>query len=304
MNRQTPQSYIWLSIGAALATMALKFWAYLLTMSVGLFSDVAESSVNLIAALVALWALRLAAQPADSDHAFGHTKAEYFSSALEGALILVAAMSIAVTAVERLLHPHPLADLDLGLFLTLVATAINGGVAIILWRAGRRLRSIALRADSKHLMTDVWTSVGIVLGLVIVRLTGWVFVDPILALLVAVHIAWAGIHILRETMDGLMDTSLSESDQQVILQTLDTYRQQGIRFHALRTRVAGSRNFVSVHVLVPGDWSVHRGHKLCDELEISIMQALPGTHVITHVEPLEDPISWADAELERKNHQA
>lgn len=301
MNRQAPQTYILLSIATALITMGLKFWAYVLTKSVGLFSDVAESSVNLIAALVALWALLLAAQPADSDHTFGHTKAEYFSSALEGTLILVAAVGITVTAVERLLHPQPLTALDFGLWITLVAAAINGGVALILGWAGQRLRSIALRADSKHLLTDVWTSVGIVLGLVIVKFTGWSIFDPLLALVVATHISWSGVHILRETMDGLMDTALSEPDQQVILHTLAPYQQQGIRFHALRTRMAGSRNFVSMHVLVPGDWSVQQGHQLCDELELAIMQVLPGTHVTTHLEPLEDPISWADTDLDRMN---
>lgn len=299
MSSQAARRYILLSIAAALITMGLKFGAYQLTSSVGLFSDVAESSVNLIAALAAFWALTVAAQPPDQEHTFGHSKAEYFSSGLEGFLILVAAISIGITAIPRLLHPQPLAELELGLGLSIIASLVNGGVAWTLLRAGKRFRSITLRADAHHLLTDVWTSIGIVAGLVIVKLTGWLILDPIMALLVAVHIAWVSIKLIRETMAGLMDSALPESDQAVIRATLTAYQTQGIQFHALRTRVAGARNFVSFHVLVPGDWTVQKGHALCDTLEQSIMAALPGTHVITHLEPLEDPASWADAELDR-----
>lgn len=299
MSSPSAQAYVKLSIVAALVTMGLKFGAYLLTDSIGLFSDVAESSVNLIAAIVALWALTLAAQPPDREHTFGHTKAEYFSSALEGSLILVAALSIAVAASERLLHPQGITELELGLSLSIMAAVVNGGVAWILLRAGRRLRSIALKADGHHLLTDVWTSVGVVLGLVLVKATGWLILDPIVALIVAANISWVGVRLMRETFEGLMDTALPDSDLAIIHQALAPYEDQGIQFHALRTRVAGTRNFVSFHVLVPGNWSVHRGHDLCETLEVAIMQSLPGTHVITHLEPMEDPRSWADQQLDR-----
>jgi cation diffusion facilitator family transporter len=284
--------------------MGLKFGAYQLTSSVGLFADVAESSVNLIAALAAFWALTVAAQPPDRDHSFGHSKAEYFSSGLEGLLILVAAISISMTAIPRLLNPQPISKLELGLGLSVLASVVNGGVAWVLLRAGRRLRSITLRADAQHLLTDVWTSVGVVLGLVIVKVTGWLILDPIMALLVSLHIAWVAIKLLQETTAGFMDSALPETDQALIWATLTAYQTQGIHFHALRTRVAGARNFVSFHVLVPGDWTVQQGHALCEQLEQAIMRALPGTHVMTHLEPVEDPISWADIELDRsQDHQ-
>ncbi|WP_299409147.1 cation diffusion facilitator family transporter [Acaryochloris sp. IP29b_bin.148] len=301
-GNQTARRYILLSIAAALITMGLKFGAYRLTSSVGLFSDVAESSVNLIAALAAFWALTVAAQPPDKEHTFGHSKAEYFSSGLEGVLILVAAIGIGITAIPRVFNPQPLAELEVGLGLSLVASLVNGGVALILLKAGERLRSITLRADAHHLLTDVWTSMGVVAGLVVVKLTGWLILDPLMAILVALHIAWVSVQLLQETMAGLMDSALPEADQAIIRATLTAYQAQGIHFHALRTRVAGARNFVSFHVLVPGDWTVQKGHELCDILEKSIMTALPGTHVMTHLEPIEDPVSWADAELDRSHN--
>ncbi|NJK41337.1 MAG: cation transporter [Acaryochloridaceae cyanobacterium SU_2_1] len=304
MSRSSARAYITLSIAAALITMGLKFGAYQLTSSVGLFSDLAESSVNLVAALTAFWALTVAAQPPDKEHTFGHSKAEYFSSGLEGLLILVAALSISLTSIPRLLNPQPLTQLELGMGLSIIASIINGGVAMVLLRAGERLRSITLRADAHHLLTDVWTSVGVIGGLVLVKMTGWLILDPLMAIVVALHIAWVAFKLLRESMSGLMDSALCDADQAVIQDTLTQYQAQGIHFHALRTRVAGTRSFVSFHVLVPGDWSVQKGHALCETLEQSIMQALPGAHVMTHLEPLEDPISWADAELDRvQNHQ-
>lgn len=296
---RSARDYAILSIGAALLTIALKFGAYLLTGSVGLLSDALESLVNLVAAVVALWALTFAARPPDAEHAFGHNKAEYFSSALEGTLILVAAVSIAIAAWGRLLHPQPIEQVGLALFLSLVATAVNGGVAMILLRAGRRLRSVTLRADAHHLLTDVWTSAGVVLGILLVKLTGWLVLDPIIALIVAVNIVWAGFRLLRETGLGLLDTALPPNEQQLITTILNSYKQQGIQFHAIRTRTAGTRRFVSFHVLVPGEWTVQRGHDLCEEIELAICKALPGTYVTTHLEPLEDPVSWADQELER-----
>ena len=299
MSNKSARSYAILSIGAAVLTIALKLSAYLLTSSVGLLSDALESGVNLAAALVAFWAIGFAAKPPDTTHAFGHSKAEYFSSGLEGALILIAAVSIAVAAGERLFHPAPLEQLGVGLGLSLAATAVNGGVALVLLRAGRRLHSIALRADAQHLLTDVWTSVGVVLGLVLVKLTGWLVLDSVIALLVAANIVWTGVKLLRETGSGLLDAALPADEQQIVTAVLLNYDSQGIQFHALRTRVAGSRRFVSFHVLVPGEWTVQHGHNLCEEIELAIAKALPNTHVMTHLEPLEDPTSWDDSSLDR-----
>ncbi len=300
MSHKSARAYAMLSIAAAIATIALKFGAYLLTNSVSLFSDAAESVVNLVAAIVAVWALSLAAQPPDEEHTFGHSKAEYFSSGLEGALILIAALSIGVAALDRLIHPQPIQKVDTGLVLSLVATAINGGVALILLRAGKRLRSITLRADAHHLLTDVWTSVGVVVGLLLVQLTGKLFLDPIIAIIVAANIVWAGFRLLKETGYGLLDTALPLAEQKIITDLLAPYYdRQGILFHAMRSRVAGSRRFVSFHILVPGDWTVQRGHDLSEEIEVAISRALPSTHIITHLEPLEDPVSWEDQGLDR-----
>jgi cation diffusion facilitator family transporter len=297
VRTKSARSYAFLSVGAALVTIALKFGAYLLTGSVGLLSDAMESGVNLVAAIVAVWALTYAAKPPDQEHVFGHSKAEYFSSGVEGALILVAAVSIAIAAVERLLNPQPLEQFGLGLLLSFVATAINGGLALVLLKAGKRLRSITLRADAQHLLTDVWTSVGIVLGLLFVPLTGWVILDPIIALLVAVNIVWAGIKLIEESGSALLDASIPLAERQVINDILAPYDRQKIKFHAIKTRMAGSRRFVSFHILVPGEWTVQRGHDLCEEIELAIATALPDTHVLTHLEPLEDPASWDDPGL-------
>jgi cation diffusion facilitator family transporter len=291
------RSYAALSIGAAALTIALKFGAYRLTGSVGLLSDALESIVNLVAALAAFWALSYAAKPPDALHTFGHSKAEYFSSGLEGLLILVAAGSIAVAAVERLMSPQPIEQAGIGLVLALVTTAINGGVAWILLQASKRLRSITLRADAHHLLTDVWTSVGVVLGIGLVSLTGWYILDPIIALLVAANIVWTGIKLIRETGSGLLDAAIPADEQKLIEPILNEYKTQGIQFHAMRTRVAGTHRFVSFHVLVPGAWTVQRGHDLCEEIEQAIASALPGTDVTTHLEPAEDPVSWDDLNL-------
>jgi cation diffusion facilitator family transporter len=299
MRSKSARFYTLLSVGAAVLTIILKTWAYLLTGSVGLLSDAAESCVNLVAAIIATWAVTFAAKPPDEEHAFGHYKAEYFSSGVEGALILVAAGSIAIAAWERLQHPQPLAQLGLGLGLSLVATAINGGLAWVMLRASKRLRSITLRADAHHLLTDVWTSVGVVLALIIVPITNWLILDPIIAFLVAANIVWAGVRLLRETGLGLLDTALPPSERRIVKDILSGYDSQGIQFHALRTRVAGSRRFVSLHVLVPGAWTVQRGHDLCETVELAIARSLPGTYVFTHLEPLEDPVSWEDQPLER-----
>ncbi|MEH2414061.1 cation diffusion facilitator family transporter [Nostoc sp.] len=303
MSSRTARSYAFLSIVAAIVTIALKFGAYLLTGSVGLLSDAIESIVNLVAALVALWALTYADKPADAEHAFGHSKAEYFSSGAEGALIIVAAISIAVEAWGRLLHPEPLTQLGFGLALSLFATAINGVVAFILLRAGRRLRSITLRADAHHLFTDVVTSGGVVIGIILVQLTGALVLDPIVALIVAVNITWTGFRLLRETSSALLDAALPKKEIDAIKSILNEYKHQDIQFHALRTRTAGTRRFVSFHVLVPGSWTVQQGHDLCEVIELAILRVLPSTHVTTHLEPVEDPVSWDDLELERPSNQ-
>jgi cation diffusion facilitator family transporter len=299
MTFQTARPYTLLSIAAAIVTIGLKTGAYFLTGSVGLLSDAMESGINLVAALAAFWALSFAATPADEDHPFGHNKAEYFSSGLESILIVIAAVGIGVVAWGRLWSPQPLEQLGLGLFLSLIATAVNGGVAWVLLRAGRRLRSITLRADAHHLLTDVWTSVGITVGIFLVKLTGWLILDPIIALLVAVSILVSGIRLLRETGAGLLDTSMPVAERDLIANIFSTYEQQGILFHALRTRVSGSRGFVTFHLLVPGEWTIQRGHDLCEEVEQRIVDALPGTNVVAHMEPLEDPKSWTDLELDR-----
>jgi cation diffusion facilitator family transporter len=296
---RSPLFYAGVSIVAAVVTIALKVGAYLFTGSVGLFSDAAESGVNLIAAVGAFLALRTAKRPPDEEHAFGHTKAEYFSSALESVLIIVAAIGIAVTAVVRLLEPQPLENVGLGLAITLVAAGVNGGVGLFLLRGGQRLRSEALRADGHHLLTDVWTSVGVVAGVFLVWLTGWLVLDPLIALLVAGNIAWIGIRLLNDTAHGLLDTSLPDKEQEIITDVQSRYEESGIEFHALRTRSAGRRRFISMHVLVPGRWSVKRGHDLSERIEKDITEALPMSTVFIHIEPLEDPASWQDQELDR-----
>jgi cation diffusion facilitator family transporter len=291
--------YALLSVVAAILTIGLKFGAYLLTGSVGLFSDAAESVVNLIAAMMAFWMLTIAARPPDDIHTYGHSKAEYFASGLEGMLIILAAASIAWAAWGRLFDPQPLQRIDLGLMLSLIATLINGGVALVLRQAGRRLRSITLQADAEHLLTDVWTTVGVILGIVLVYFTGWLILDPLIALLVAGHIVWIGLRLLRETGYGLLDSALPAEDKDRILAVLSEHEDRGIVFHALRTRMAGPRRFVSLHVLVPGQWTVQQGHDLCEQIELAITASLPECHIITHLEPLEDPAAWRDQELDR-----
>jgi cation diffusion facilitator family transporter len=299
----TARRYAVLSIVAAVLTIGLKLGAYFLTGSVGLFSDAAESVVNLVAAVAALWALTLAVRPPDEEHAFGHNKAEYFSSGLESALIIIAAVWIGATAWDRLIDPQPLHNVGLGVSVTLVASALNGGVALVLLRAGRRLRSITLRADAQHLLTDVWTSAGVVLGVVMVHLTGWLVLDPLIGLLVAANIVWTGFRLLRDTAQGLLDRALPPEDQEIISKVLARYEKQGIRFHALRTRAAGQRRFISMHVLVPGRWTVKRGHDLSEQIESDLAAVLPQSTFFIHIEPSEDPASFADQSLDRASTQ-
>jgi cation diffusion facilitator family transporter len=291
--------YAWLSIAAALATMALKSVAYLLTGSVGLLSDALESLVNLAGALMALAMLSVAARPPDEDHAYGHGKAEYFSAGAEGALIVIAAISIAVAAVDRLMHPRALEQVGLGLAVSVVAALLNLAVALVLLRAAKANRSATLQASAHHLLTDVWTTGGVLVGVAAVAVTGWLPLDPIVAIAVAANIVWAGGRILRDSVAGLMDASLPAAEQRVLQQLLDGYATQGIDYHALRTRRAGAHRFVSVHVLVPPDWTVQRGHDLLEQVEADIRRALPPVTVLTHLEPLGDPAAMADQDLHR-----
>ena len=291
--------YAWLSIAVALATMALKSAAYLLTGSVGLLSDALESLVNLAGALMALAMLTVAARPPDEDHAHGHGKAEYFSAGAEGALIVIAAVAIAVAAIDRLLHPRPLEQVGLGLAVSVVASLLNLGVALVLLRAARTHRSATLQANAHHLLTDVWTSAGVVVGVIAVAMTGWLVLDPLIAIAVAVNIVVAGARILRNSVAGLMDAALPPSDLKLLRDLLDRYAADGIEYHALRTRQSGARRFVSLHVLVPPEWSVQQGHDLLERIEADIRRALPPVTVDTHLEPLGDPAALADQELHR-----
>jgi cation diffusion facilitator family transporter len=286
--------FAWLSIAAALATITLKSTAYLLTGSVGLLSDAVESLVNLVGALVALAMLTIAARPPDDEHTFGHSKAEYFASAIEGILIFGAAAAIAFAAIDRLIHPRPLEQMGIGLLVSAVASVINLVVARILIKAGRQHESITLEADGKHLMTDVWTSAGVIGGLILVALTGWTVLDPIVALLVAVNIVWTAIDLLRRSVNGLMDAALPDAEQEMIETVMAQYRTKQVDFHALRTRQAASRRFVSVHMLVPGKWTVHDAHHLAEDFESDLRAALGDAIIQTHLEPIDDEISMAD----------
>lgn len=293
-NRASLTRFAWISIGASVLTIALKSSAYLMTNSVGFLSDAVESLVNLVAGVMALAMLTVAALPPDDSHAYGHSKAEYFSSITEGILILIAAGGIIFTAVERFLDPQPLEQLGIGLIVSAVASAVNFAAARILLKAGRRENSITLEADAQHLMTDVWTSVGVIIGIGIVALTGWLFLDPLIAILVGLNIVWTAYQLLRRSVAGLMDAALPESEQKNIETIMEKYRGRGVAFHALRTRQSAARRFVSVHMLVPGAWTVHDAHHIAEDFEGDIRKELPETIVHTHLEPVDDEISMRD----------
>ena len=300
MHSRSLTRFAWLAIAAALVAIGLKAGAYLLTDSVGLLADALESVVNLVAALVVLLALTVAHRAPDEEHAYGHAKAEYFSSGIEGGLILLAAASIAYAALDRLLHPHPVEALGIGLVVSSLASLVNLGVAWRLRRAGHRYRSITLEADAKHLMTDVWTSAGVGVGVAAVAVTGWSWLDAAVALAVAANIVWSGFQLLRRSALGLLNTALPAGERGALAAIFDRYaREMGVQFHALRTREAGARRFASVHVLVPGGWTVQRGHALLERVEREIRAALPGVTVFTHLESLDDPASWDDTTFDR-----
>jgi cation diffusion facilitator family transporter len=299
-NRASLTRFAWLSIGAALATMALKTVAYLLTGSIGLLSDAIESLVNLAGAVMALIMLTIAARPADESHVYGHSKAEYFASITEGLLILGAATGITVAAIQRITHPRLLEGLGVGLTVSIIASVINFIVSRILLQAGRKRQSITLEADAHHLMTDVWTSMGVIGGVAIAGFTGWSILDPLLAIAVALNIIWTGIQLVRRSVAGLMDASLPEPEQKLIEEVMIKYRGKGVNFHALRTRQAAARRFISVHVLVPGDWTVHDAHHIAEDFEADIRTALDGVvTVLTHLGPVEDELSMEDIFLDR-----
>lgn len=304
MSQSSLTRFAWLSIATAIVTISFKLGAYLLTGSVGLLSDAMESLVNLVAALIALAMLTISARPPDEEHAYGHSKAEYFASGAEGGLILVAAISIIATAGERLFKPQALEQVGLGLTVSVIASLINLVIAQILLRAGRRYNSITLEADARHLMTDVWTSAGVLVGIGAVTLTGWERLDPIIALLVAANIIWSGVSLVKRSALGLLDTALPSEDLDLIQQILARYRQQGVEFHALRTRSAAARRFVSMHVLVPGTWTVQQGHDLVERVEADLRNQLQQVTVFTHLEPSEDTVSWQDTTLDRDKSPA
>lgn len=291
--------YAWLSIIAALSTIVLKTAAYKLTGSVGLLSDALESLVNLAGALMALAMLTIAARPADEGHPYGHTKAEYFSSGVEGTLILVAAVSIGIAAVHRLIDQRPLEQVGIGLGVSVAASLINLFTALILLKAGRKCRSITLESNARHLLTDVWTSAGVVIGVSGAYLSGYEQFDPVVALLVAAYIVCSGARIVKDSVLGLMDTAASPEDLKTIKEVLETYFKKGIEYHALRTRQAGARLFVSLHVLVPGEWTVQEGHDLLEEIEAALKRAISQITVFTHLESIDDPVCWNDSEIDQ-----
>lgn len=289
-------AWAWLSVGAAVTTIALKTGAYLLTGSVGLLSDALESVVNLVAALLALFVLRVASRPPDDNHPYGHGKAEYFSAGAEGIMIVVAAGLIVYSAIIRLIDPEPLSDLGIGLAITALATVINGVVGVFVLRAGRRHGSIALKADGHHLLTDVWTSIGVLVGVAVVGITGWLPLDSLVAIAVAVNILWVGGRLVTSSVHGLMDHALDRKDLDALTEAIhEVIREHPAAIvHGLQTRQSGRQRFATMHVLVPGEWSVTRGHDLLEEIESHAREALPHLVVHTHLEPVEDPRSYGD----------
>lgn len=301
MKAERPlEHYAWLSVGAALATMALKTLAWYVTGSVGLLSDALESLINLGAALLALSMLRLAARPPDAEHPYGRYKAEYFASGIEGALIVIAAAIIVISALPRLAAPQPIEAPLLGIVLSAVASAINFGGALLLVSVGKRLQSIALEADGHHLMSDVWTSAGVIVGVALVAWTGWLILDPLIAIAVAVHIVWTGVMLMRRSFSGLLDAAIPAAEVAEIEKIFAEYRKRyGVDFHALLTRQSGARRFISFHLLVPDAWPVDRAHQLSEEIEERIRSLVPNAITLSHIEPISQPASYDDIKLER-----
>lgn len=300
MNRKSLNKYLYLSIAAAIVTILLKFYAFHVTGSMGLFSDALESFVNLFAALFALLMLHLSRKPADHEHEFGHGKAEYFSSAVEGALILIAAFTIIRSAVPRIIDPQPLENISTGLLFSLMASLVNLLVGLVLINNGKKKKSLLVEADGRHLMTDVYTSVGVILGIILVELTGWLIIDPVIAILAGLNIIYSGYRLIHRSARELMDASIPEDELERVTAYLDSLGDREIEYHSLLTRMSGPRRFISMHLLVPGDWSVKRGHDCADEVEETIIAMFrePVT-VSTHIEPVEDPASMRDIGIDR-----
>lgn len=294
MSGRSPGFYIGLSVATSLVTIVLKFGAYFLTGSVGLLSDALESFVNLGAALVAAVTLSYAHSGEDEDHNFGHEKAEYFSSGIEGALIFVAAAAIIWSALPRLAAPQPLEQVGLGLALSVAAAGANLLCGWFLLKGAREHRSITLEADAHHLLTDVWTTAGVIAAVAVVHFTGWLVLDPVIAIVVALQILWTGWSLIRRSFDGLMDRAIPEEERARIAAILDQVKARGGDYHRLRTRVSGKKSFVDVHLLVPGTMTVHEGHDLAHRLESEIEAAIPHVEVLTHLESIDDPRSWED----------
>ena len=296
--RQNLVKYAWLSIAAAVVTITMKMIAWQVTGSVGLLSDAAESLVNLAAAMLALWMLSIAAKPPDENHQFGHDKAEYFSAAVEGILIFIAAVLIIYSAVGRLLHPRELESVSVGVIISALAAVVNGVVGMILIRAGKKHRSPTLIADGKHLWTDVVTSAGVIVAIILVLLTGWVLLDPIVALIVGANIIFTGVRLIRDSTQGLMDATLPEEENAAIASILAGFTSDEVHFHGLRTRLSGSQRFAVVDMLVPGSWTVKRSHDLIEDVHAALEQAYPGLEIQIHLEPIEDPRAYGDFEVE------
>lgn len=304
MKRPSLKRFLYLSIAAAVTTIGLKFAAYFETGSMGFFSDALESLVNLFAAIIALVILHISEKPADEEHEFGHGKAQYFSSALEGALILIAAVSIIYTSVPKILKPEPLENIGLGTLLSGAAALTNLIVGFVLTKKGKKYNSLLLEADGKHLLSDVVTSVGVILGVIVVKITGLYFLDPIIAIGVALYIVYVGFKLIVRSTNELMDAAIPKDEQQRIVDYLDSLEERNIEYHSLLTREAGYRRFVTFHLLVPGKWSIKQGHDCAEEIEQYIEQMFINSNVTvtSHIEPIEDPISFNDIGIDRLNY--
>lgn len=286
------------SVVASFVTVGLKFGAYRITGSVGLLSDAVESTANVVAALTALFAIWYASQPADEEHPYGHEKIEFFSSGVEGGLILLAAVTIGWTGWQRLQQPLVPAHIDAGLWLVGISTLINYAVGRTLLQVGKATDSIVLEADGRHLLTDVWTSIGVAIGLVLTALTHAPWLDPILAIVVAINIARIGFDLLRRSFNGLMDRALEDGEVEAIRDAIQSTLEASMTYHALRTRRAGAQRFVDYHLLVPGDCSVSAAHDLEMQIGAAIQEAVPGIEITAHIEPIEEPRAWNDSRLQ------
>lgn len=300
MRSSSLTKFAWLSIFTAIVTISLKTTAYLLTGSVGLLSDALESLVNLAAAIIALMMLRIAEQPPDKEHGYGHSKAEYFASITEGLFIFIAAIAIILSAVDRIIHPKIIEQAFLGLGISIIASIINYVVSLKLLKVGKKHHSITLEADGHHLMTDVVTSVGVIIAVFLVSITGWQILDPLIAILVAINIIFTGSKLIKRSILGLLDSSIPKEELDIINNILKKYERRGLKFHGLRTRQSAQRRFVDFHVLTPGNWSVRRGHDILEDIEKDIRDSIQMVTVSTHLEPVEDPRSLEDISIERE----